>query len=36
MCEKSIFEDRCIYDKCKREVLLDYKSLPAYIDKKIV
>ena len=35
-CEQSLFEDKCLYEKAKKEKLLDYSTLPDYIDKKII
>jgi len=35
-CEQSLFEDNCLFEKARRESLLNYSSLPQYIDQRII
>lgn len=35
-CERSLFEDKCLFDKIKKGKLLRYSTLPYYIDKRII
>lgn len=35
-CEQSLFEDKCLFEKAKNERLINYSTLPDYIDKRII
>ena len=35
-CEQSLFVDKCLFDKARKEKLLNYSTLPDYIDKRII
>ena len=35
-CDKSLFVDECLFEKAKKEKLLQFSSLPLYTDKRLI